>query len=193
MLNHKYKRIIEENKPIKTNYIKTVYFQENSDKQELPFSKWFQLWLLEIFFGEEILESLIMTSGNSGEKDSARIYGQPLPLRHHIPSGIVSNIFQDQLVDLLYYKFCEQYKLLDYDQKEANFDEKGGVLDLTRVKFFFRKSYLPQIIAFRRVYLLNAFIMNGIIDLITQCIWHNWLWTIIVGCLVESIRRLCKL
>lgn len=190
-----YKSIIDKQAIIKTQNWGVVFCRNKEVKDTVPLHRWFWFCFLEILFGEELLENLIMTSGNSGIDDPNRKFGEPLPLSLHIPSGIFSNFCHNQLVDLLYYKFFEQYKLLEQDDSEQkpHMNEKTGTLELSGFKFRFVKHKLCHIIAFRRVYQTTALILNAAVDLIIWSIWRDLQLTIIVGLALESIRRLFKL
>lgn len=78
--------------------------------------RWIWLCILEMFFGQELLESLVITASQSGcpeDPDPKGLYGKPMHLNLHIPSSIFTNLFRSQLVELLFYKYYLHYKFIE--------------------------------------------------------------------------------
>lgn len=192
----KYFEIVDNTNIIKTKYLKTVFVRREHVEQKVSLARWVWLCALDVLFGEELLENLVVTAGNSGcpeDLDPNRKYGEPMQLSLHIPTGFLTSfaLCRNQVIQLLYYKFYMQYEIL-IPVENPFINMETGTIDVTSVRFRFRKSSLYQIIAFRRVYLLTAFIMNFIPDLVVY-LNSNFYFAFIVGVSIESVRRFLKL
>lgn len=191
----KYLKVIDEQTPVVQNYLALVLCRGERVKLRVSPLRWIWFCTLEVFFGQELLESFVTTAANSGcpeEPDPNREYGEPNQLNLHIPNGIFTNLFRSQLLQLLYYKFYLQYLLIQPVRKPYE-DENGELIDVTRIRFRFRKSLLYLVIPFRRVYLLAAVAINLSADLLAYLFTTNVTVSIFVGIAVEFIRRLLKL
>jgi len=185
----KYQKIIDTTPPIKTRYQKLIFCRNPTIIKKVPLWKWIWFWILEIFFGEELLENLVMTSTNN----------ESLPLRLHIPGGFFTNCFRNQLIEMLYYKFYLQYLLLipeserEWDEMREFLEKDATVpLDISNTRFWFKKCSLFQIIEFRRTYLLMAITMHSLNSTLFYTITHNEIWTISIAALLELLRRTSK-
>jgi len=190
-----YYKIIDNQSPIVQNYFKLVFTRGDRVENKVPRLKWLWLCLVEIMFGEELLESLVTTSSNSGcpeEQDNARGYGEPNQLNLHIPSGIFTNLFRSHLIQVLYYKYYLQYLFISpTDTPRENEDKK--TIDVTRIRFRLNKKLLYLVIPFRRVYLASALLINIAFDCLAYIISENIYVVVAVGFGVEAVRRLVKL
>jgi len=191
----KYLRVIDTQAPVVQNYYALVFCRGERVKPRVSLGRWIWFCILEVFFGQELLESLVTTAANSGcpeEPDPNREYGEPNQLNLHIPSGIFTNLFRGQLLQLLYYKFYLQYLFL-LPVSMPNEDEKAKLIDVARVRFRLRKRLLYLVIPFRRVYLFTAVLVNVGADVLAYIVTTNVTVAILVGVALEFIRRLLKL
>ncbi|WP_300077390.1 hypothetical protein [Giesbergeria sp.] len=180
---------------IAPNYFKVVFFRDRQQTAHVPLRKWVWYGCLEVFFGEELLESLVTTASLSGSPDAEDPkgeFGWPLQLGLHIPAGIFSNLFRRHLVELLYYKFYCQYQLIQ-PTPGVYAEDSGAHLDVTRVRFRLRKSLLYQLIAFRRVYIAEALVLNVAIDAVVFAASQCLTTALVAAAVVEGMRRLMKL
>lgn len=190
----RYYKVIDNQDPIKQNYFAVVFRRADRVKSKVSIGRWIWLCFIEILFGEEILESLVITSSLSGcpeDEDLEGEYGLPQQLTLHIPSGVFTNMFRSQIIQVLYYKYYLQYLFLDpvtgpYQSSES------FTIDVSRIRFRLKKKLLYLVIAFRRVYLLSAFATNICIDMVVYLVSSNIQAAVISALVVESVRRLFK-
>lgn len=186
--------VVDRTPLIAPNYFKSVFFRD-ARTAHVPWHKWVWYGCLEVFFGEELLESLITTASLSGSPDAEDPkgeFGWPLQLALHVPAGFFSNLFRRQLVEVLYYKFYCQY-LLIAPVADVYADESGGHWDVTRVRFRLRKSLLYQLIAFRRVYLAEVLALNVVMDLLVFTLSNSIAFALLTAAVIEALRRLMKI
>jgi hypothetical protein len=191
----RYLSVIDRTPQIAPNYFKSVFFRDSKRTAHIPRHKWIWYGLLEVFFGEELLESLVTTASLSGSADAPDPdgkYGWPLQLSLQVPAGIFSNLLHRHLVELLYYKFHHQYLLIE-PIANVYADETESYWDVTRVRFRFRKELLYQLIAFRRVYLAEALALNVLIDVVVFAVTQSGYAALGAALAVEALRRLMKL
>ena len=187
--------VVDRTPLIAPNYFKAVFRRDEERTAHVPLHKWLWYGCLEVFFGEELLESLITTASLSGSPDAEDPkgeFGWPLQLGLHVPAGIFSNLFRRQLVELLYYKFYCQYLLIE-PVATVYSDSSGSHWDVTRVRFRLRKKLLYQLIAFRRVYLAEALALNFLVDAVVFAASQSFPMALLAAATVEAVRRLMKL
>jgi len=192
---NKYTKIIDDQKPVIQNYFFIVFFRGERVKDKVSLIRWVWFCFVEILFGEEILESLAMTSSVSGcpeDEDTRRKYGKPQQLNFHIPSGLFTNKFRTQLIQVLYYKYYLQYLFLQ-PISEPTENKKTNTIDVTRKRFRLNKGMLYLFIAFRRVYLLSSLVFNLLVDAVVFIISNSLESAIISAIIVETLRRIMKL
>lgn len=190
-----YLKVVDAQRPIIQNYFALVFLRNGRVKARVSRTRWLWLCIIELLFGQELLESLVTTASNSGcpeDPDPKREYGEPNQLNLHIPSGLFTNLFRPQLLQLLFYKFYLQY-LLILPLAEPYEDESAATIDVTRVRFRLRKSLLYLVIPFRRVYLISALTLNLAVDLAAYVVTANVSIAIVVGVVIEFTRRLFRL
>ena len=191
--------VVDRTPLIAPNYFKAVFRRDEERTAHVPLHKWLWYGCLEVFFGEELLESLITTASLSGSPDAEDPkgeFGWPLQLGLHVPAGIFSNLFRRQLVELLYYKFYCQYLLIEPVAEPVATvysDSSGSHWDVTRVRFRLRKKLLYQLIAFRRVYLAEALALNFLVDAVVFAASQSFPMALLAAATVEAVRRLMKL
>ena len=187
--------VVDRTPLIAPNYFKAVFRRDEERTAHVPLHKWLWYGCLEVFFGEELLESLITTASLSGSPDAEDPkgeFGWPLQLGLHVPAGFFSNLFRRHLVELLYYKFYRQYLLLQ-PVADIHVDDSGKNWDVTRVRFRLRKELLYQLIAFRRVYLAEALALNFLVDAVVFAASQSFPMALLAAATVEAVRRLMKL
>ena len=177
------------------NYFKTIFFRKEELKPEISLGKWVWLCVLEVLFGAELLENLAITSSVSGcpeEPDPKREYGLPQQLSLHIPAGIFTSLFHNQILQLLYYKYYLQY-LLILPVSHPYIDEAKAQIHVERVRFRLRKSLLYQFIAFRRIYIAIAIALSLCFNIVAYFISDSLSITVIFAATLEAVRRLFKI
>jgi len=191
----KYFKIVDSQSPIKHNYFSIVFIRGEHVKSKLSLPRWLWLCAVEVLFGKELLESFVVTASNSGspeDLDEKREYGEPNQLNLHIPSGVFTNLFREQILQVLYYKYYLQY-LFILPLSEPIEDEQSNTINLTRVRFRLRKSLLYLIIPFRRVYIVSAIAVHLVVEALSYLVTTNLWFVAAVGALIELLRRLLKL
>lgn len=93
---------------------------------------------------------------------------------------------------MLYYKFYHHYLLIE-PISTIYADPTGSHSDLTRVRFRLRKKLLYQLIAFRRMYLAKALVLNMLLDSTVYAATQSFQAMVIAGFSFEALRRLMKL
>lgn len=187
--------VVDRTPQIAPNYFKSVFFRDPERTAHVPLLKWIWYSALEVFFGEELLESLVTTASLSGSPDAPDPdgkYGWSLQLSLQVPAGIFSNLLHRHLVELLYYKFHHQYLLIE-PIADVYANETDGYWDITRVRFRLRKALLYQLIAFRRVYLAEALVLNVLVDALVLVVTQSGYAALMAALGVEALRRLMKL
>ncbi len=190
-----YLKVIDKQPPVVQDYFALVFIRSERTRGCVSRVRWFWLCVVEILFGQELIESFVTTAANSGcpeEPDHAREYGEPNQLNLHIPSGFFTNRFRSHILQLLYYKFYLQY-LLILPVSEPLSNKQTNSIDVTRVRFRLRKSLLYLVIPFRRVYLFTALAVNLIADALAYAVTMDLYIAIVVGVVIEFVRRLLKL
>ena len=190
-----YFKVVDKQSPIVQNYFSIVFIRNERTKNKVSIVRWIWLCFIEIIFGQELLESLVTTASNSGcpeDPDPNGKYGEPNQLNLHIPSGLFTNLFRRQILQLMYYKFYLQYLFIE-PLDEPYEDKQTNTIDVTRIRFHLRKDLLYLVIPFRRVYLLMAVILNLSADGVVYLVTTNWYVTIAAGIFLESVRRFLKL
>jgi len=191
----KYFKVVDSQSPIKQNYFSIVFIRGEHVKNKLSLPRWLWLCAVEVLFGKELLESFVVTASNSGspeDLDEKREYGEPNQLNLHIPSGVFTNLFREQILQVLYYKYYLQY-LFILPLSEPIEDEQSNTINLTRVRFRLRKSLLYLIIPFRRVYIVSAIAVHLVVEALSYLVTNNLWFVAAVGALIELLRRLLKL
>jgi len=179
----------------KTSYFCLVLRRGKSLHSVIPLWRWSWLCFIEALFGEELLENLVTTSSLSGcpeNRDEERSYGHPRQLSLHVPNGLLSNRLRSQLIEVLYYKFYLRYGLI-LPVVEPYINPENKEINVSDVRFAFRKSLLWQVISFRRVYLAEALAFNLAIDFMVLLFTNSLFYAAIAAVGVESLRRLMKI
>jgi len=190
----KYFRVIDKNTLNIPNYFKVAFFRNEQLKQSVPLVRWIWLTIVELMVGEELLENLVSTSSHSGcpeDEDGAALYGLPQQLFFHIPGGFINNVLIKHIVEVLYYKYYQQYYFLDpvdvpYPDTETN------TINITRIRFRLKKDLLYQVISFRRVYIASWVVFNFLFDVVVYLSTHDIQWALISALAIEAIRRLLR-
>jgi hypothetical protein len=178
-----------------SSYFRLVFFRKPELNIEISRGRWVWLCFLEVLFGAELLENLVITASNSGcpeDPDKEGRFGHSQQLSLHIPAGIFTGLFHNQIVQLLYYKFYLQY-LLIMPIDDPIIDDANGLINIERVRFRLRKELLYQVITFRRVYIATAVTCNVFVDILVYWLSHNFLTALIVGACLEALRRVFKI
>ncbi|MEJ5028823.1 hypothetical protein [Comamonas sp. MYb69] len=195
-MNYKDFNIVDErNKKLSPNYFKSVFFREDRIRSEIGRCKWMWLCLLETLFGAELLENLV-TTASAGKhdpvKDPNMEFGLAQQLSMHIPSGIFTNLFHHQIIQLLYYKFHLQYLILSRDGIPIP-DPQKREIDVKRVRFALQKRLLYQFIAFRRVYIVTAIAASLILNIIAYYVTESAYIAAYTAIGLEALRRIFKI
>ncbi|MBL3591841.1 MAG: hypothetical protein JMN24_19010 [gamma proteobacterium endosymbiont of Lamellibrachia anaximandri] len=188
-------RIIDNSNVVKQNYFKVAWFRNEELKNQVSLLRWIWLCILEVMFGEELLENFVTTCPDNTSpehKNGNNEYCMANMLNSHIPNGIFTNLFRRHLIELLYYKYYLQY-LMIIPSSQDSVHVKGKTIDLTRSPFWFRKKLLYQVIAFRRVYILSAITLNLTVDVAVFIYSSDLAVTAMVAVSLEATRRLLKI
>ena len=185
------KDIRDDDQKISRAYFKSVFSRSNRVK-ELAIKDWILLTIVEVIFGEELLEHLTITAAYN--ENEAQKVGHFLHLRYLVPAGFFTNLFRKQLYQVIYYKYFKHYLFLvpESELDENEYLQLDGSLMLNRARFGMRHDLLCQTIPFRRVYLLIWVFLNLAIDLL---VWltGDFQAAIVSAVSIEAIRRFLKL
>lgn len=185
------REIIDDDPKTPTSYFSLVFCRGNR-VQDITLFDWAVLTIIEILFGAEILEQLIITSAyNEGR---VKKVGHFLHISNIVPAGVFTNLLRKRIYQVIYYKYFKQYLFLNPESnfEEAEFVQKDGSLLLSRVRFGMRHELLYQTIAFRRVYILVWMFLNLVLDLAVLAL-ADIQSAIISAISIEAIRRMLKL
>lgn len=192
--HEKYIEIVDNTAIIKTNYLRTMFFRNDNYTGKISRLRWIWFCWLDILFGEELLENLIINSGNSRMADDPeREYGNPMPLSRHIPTGLITrNAYaRHQIIQLLYYKFYLQYGILNPTVIPQE-DKKKETIDVTHINFRLRKNVLYEILSFRRAYTVTAIMISIIFDA-AVFFTYDLRVAFITAVSIEIVRRSLKI
>ncbi|WP_157579940.1 hypothetical protein [Teredinibacter turnerae] len=186
-------RAVDHSQVVKTNMFKGFAIRNNTAKESVGLLKWIWLCIVEIMFGEELIESIVTTASvdNMSDRYKSSDYGIALNLSVHIPSGVMINIFRKSVIEVLYYKFYIQYLLIE-PRDEVDINQHKSEIDCTRIRFSVFKQKFWQIIAFRRIYIFSWVIINASIDLVVYLFSTSISMALISAFIVEGLRRLIK-
>lgn len=190
-----YYRVVDSQRPIVQNYFSLLLIRGERVANLVPLLQWIRLTIVEVLFGQELLESFVTTASKSGcpeEPDLDRRYGLPMQLNLHIPSGIFTNLMRGQLVEVMYYKYYLQYLFIQPVVK-PNTDESARIIDVSDVRFRFNKDLLYLVIPFRRAYVLLALATTIVADVAVYALTSNITVAAFVAALLEICRRVLKL
>ncbi|NOX75475.1 MAG: hypothetical protein GXP17_02430 [Gammaproteobacteria bacterium] len=186
------KKIINNKPAIEGSYIKIVFFRSDRVKDDVSLYDWVCLTVLEFMFGEELLEQFIITSAYNEE---AKKTGHFLHLTDMVPAGILTNYFRHKICQLLYYKYYKHYIFLASEgtiNENEIIDKTGNALNLSRYRFAMRHDLLYQIIAFRRVYILQWIAFNLSVDTILY-LSIDLQAALLSALTIEGVRRALRL
>jgi len=176
------------------NLFKLVFCRNSKTKGTISFSRWLYITLFEILFGSELIENIINSSICPSNITSSNIdtYGREQKLNLYIPSGFFTNMFRNQLIEVLYYKHYLQYNILDPSHKpEVN--EALNQIDCTDTYFSAFKEMFNQLIALRRVYDFSFLVFNLSVDVVVYVGTNRLDLAIVTALVIESIRRTIKI
>lgn len=187
-------KVIDNSNYAKPNLFKVIFFRNNDNIKCLSRLKWMKLTLLEMTFGSELLENVFFCSTRtstrniSGDKEE---YGKEITLNSYIPNGVFINFFRESLIEVLFYKYYQQYFLI-MPCSNTKFDTTSTSIDCTRNQFFSKKSVFNQLISIRRIYELTHIMLNLLIDLLVYIVTDRIDLALLSALFVESIRRILK-
>ena len=188
-------RIIDNTRIPKQSFFKIFARRRKEVIPLISWYKWAWLSIVEILFGEELIESLVTTSSvekpdlNNYRDDN---YGPAQNLSMHIPQGVFNDLFRNQLIEVLFFKFYMQYLLIE-PRDDVSYRETGTEIDCSRIRFSVFKPKLWQVIAFRRIYLFAWLVLNASVDLVIYFISSSLSIALLTALIVEAFRRLLKL
>lgn len=189
-------KVVDKSNFIKVGYFSMVFFRGEELRGKICILRWLYITLVEILVGAELIENLVITGSvhphdNIKKKDSDH-YGNELHLNLHIPSGFVTNVLRQQILNLLYYKYYQKYLILE-PVGDVWTDDDSGVVDCTRTRFRARKVIFYQFIALRRVYDFSWLVINLLIDTVVYLITTDIQLVLVSAAIVEAIRRAIKI
>lgn len=186
-------RAVDHSQVVKTNMFKGFAIRNTEAMKSVGLLKWIWLCVVEIMFGEELIESIVTTASveNMNNRYESPDYGVALHLSMHIPAGVMTNLFRKPLIEVLYYKYYIQYLLIEPRDK-VDINQTKREIDCTRIRFSVFKQKLWQIIAFRRVYIFSWVILNASVDLVVYLFSSSISMALISAFILEGVRRLIK-
>ncbi|MCF9066254.1 hypothetical protein, partial [Vibrio parahaemolyticus] len=188
-------RVVDKTRTYEDGYLKLVFFRSPKLRDRIGRMRWILVTLTELIVGAELLESLLVTASVppslQSEKSECERSGLPLHLSMHIPMGFVTKKLKFKILEVLYYKYCLQYMILE-STSPPKVNELEKIINCTRTKFRANKSTFYQFIALRRVYDLSWLVFNISLDLLIY-VWSNDLNAALLSALfVEGLRRAIK-
>ncbi len=96
------------------------------------------------------------------------------------------------MVEVLYFKFCRSYFILELVGGEVNASTSNRI-DVTRETFRAPKKYFYQLIAFRRVYDVIWLLLNVGLDVVVFYISESIVWAVMTALFIEGVRRALKI
>ncbi|ETZ09179.1 hypothetical protein [Vibrio parahaemolyticus] len=188
-------RVVDKTRTYEDGYLKLVFFRSHKLRDRIGRMRWILVTLTELMVGAELLESLLVTASVppslQSEKAEYERFGLPLHLSMHIPMGFVTKKLKFKILEVLYYKYCLQYMILE-STSPPKVNELEKIINCTRTKFRVNKYTFYQFIALRRVYDLSWLVFNISLDLLIY-VWSNDLNAALLSALfVEGLRRAIK-
>ncbi len=188
-------KVVDQSSAYLGSYIRILFFRKSELVKEIPLLKWVWLTFVEFIFGIELLESIVTTGSvkpyKNIEKPDSHLFGDEIHLNHHIPSGLLTNLFRPYLVQLLYFKYYKQYLIL-IPVGEPYINDAENRIDCTRTRFRARKEVFSQLITFRRIYELMWVIFNLSVDLIVYYFSKSIEWALLSAMCIEALRRFLR-
>ncbi|MXR36660.1 hypothetical protein [Craterilacuibacter sinensis] len=185
--------VIDSTKVLDGHYLKKLFWRAEPLKNEVSACKWLWLTAVEIVFGKEILEHMVINASvaSVGNHPHVKDHGKIMHLSRHIPAGIVTNLFRKHIVEVLYYKFYRQYGILS--PEESPYPKEGKrIIDCSQNRFCVDKTYLEQFISFRRAYDFSWLIINILTDAIIYFVSSDLTLAMLSALVVEAFRRFLK-
>ncbi|WP_192891815.1 hypothetical protein [Vibrio bathopelagicus] len=188
-------KVIDKSKLPPSSLLKAVFIRNEDNRLSISRLKWFKLTALEILFGAELLENIINVSTVTSSRGDKCEYGKELKLNGFIPSGIFTNFFRVDLIEVLYFKYYKQYFLLKPAAaiEKQDFNRENKILDCSYIRFAAFKEVFYQVISLRRAYESCHFLANISVDITVFCYTNRIELALLSALVVESIRRLVKL
>lgn len=185
--------VIDSTRVLDGHYLRTVFRRNEPLKKKVSLLKWLWLTAVEIIFGKEILEHMIINASVDSKESHPTIkdHGKLMHLSRHIPAGIFPNLFRRYIIQVLYYKFFHQYGIL-WPEEPPQKNETNKTINCSHNRFCMDKQYLEQLISFRRAYDLSWLSLNLIFDLVAYLASSNLSFAMLTALTVEALRRLIK-
>ncbi|MEZ9945542.1 hypothetical protein [Vibrio sp. 10N.222.54.F10] len=187
-------KVIDKSRQPPSSLFRSVFIRNLENRSSISRFKWFKLNVLEIIFGVELIESVVNSSTGITSRNENLQYGKDMKLNNFIPSGLLTNFFRASLIEVLYFKYYQQYYLLRPTQliEKSDFNENLDTLDCSYIRFSAFKEVFYQLISLRRVYESCHLIVNISIDVIVYSYTNRVELALLSALIIESIRRLVK-
>ena len=139
-----------------------------------------------------MLDNLVITSSynntnilrvGAGVNDS----GWNRQIAYHIPNGIINNWFKNQITEMMYYKFCKQYLILE---TEGNSTINGSIIDISETDFKVSKERLHQFMELKKLYNFIGATCNIAIDSVVYLVSKRIDIAIVSGAIFEYMRKI---
>ena len=185
---------IKDTEKLKTpSVLKLLFFRAENNK-DVPIFLWIKILITELFFAEEILDNLVMTSSynntgifelSGGAKDS----GWNRQICYHIPNGIVNNFFIKPITEMIFIKYYRQYLIIETDCQLIPINEDNSI-DISEVDFKVSKERLHQFMELKKLYNFIGVILNILFDSIVYLATKRIDFAILSGAVIEWIRKI---
>lgn len=152
-----FRKVVDTSETPEVPSFALLFRRVKPETKEIPLLRWIWLIAVEVMFGIELLENLVTTASVSSSAE----FGWSSTLNRHIPRGIVIDRFRSSLLDVLFYKHCIQYCMLN-QMNSSTIHVDALEINATSAKFAIRKGILYQVIYFRRVY-YGLFLLANIV------------------------------
>ena len=185
--------VIDSTNVLDGHYLKTVFRRAELLKREISVVKWLWLTVVEIVFGKEILEHMVINASvdSVGRHPHIQDHGKMMHLSRHIPAGMFTNLFRKTITEVLYYKYYRQYGIISPEECPHRNEEKREI-DCSQNRFCVDKKYFEQFISFRRAYDFSWLAINLLFDAIAYSVSSSLSLGMLTALTVEAFRRLLK-
>jgi len=185
---------IKDAEKFKTPSVLKLIFFRNENNKDVSMFFWFKILITELFFAEEILDNLVMTSSynNTGSFDlsgGAKDSGWNRQICYHIPNGIVNNFFIKPITEMIFIKYYRQYLIIETDSQLIPINGDNSI-DISEVDFKVSKERLHQFMELKKLYNFIGVISNILIDSIVYLATKRIDFAILSGAFIEWLRKI---
>ena len=170
---------IKDNSAFPSVPIFGLFFRREKElTRAIPRTRWLWMLAVEAFFGEELLENLVVVTAAN----------QQLTLNRLVPRGIIIDRFRGTLIEVLFYKHAVQYTMIT-NVNPGTVYESNGEADFSRAIFELNRGVAYQLIYFRRVYHAIYLTANLTVNTLVYFFSDNWLAALSAFVLLQLGKR----